>query len=493
MKKIIELPIIVCGELIYPKNEYIELEYSNAIVRIKKPAKHDIDKIICYNESLHDIPFHEITGYLNKFASAFMQPNNELRRETAVLSSLVTGYSKEMTNRCLFIIGDYILDRYLMYNKVEAEFGDCRILDTWVRNQVARVRAFPRGRAFHILVGNVPLASMYSIVRSIITKNQTIAKLPVRDIISVLYFMKGLIEINGIDHPISKSLSALYMERNSEYLDKIINNSDMVCAWGKGDSLKKIKEKIPHSIPFLEAGPKRSYSIIDLRNCDWDKAAMRLAHDLCIYDQEACFSPQRLFVIGDFTKFRSYLEDWLNWQTKYLPKGETNPDAESYLFRTKLEAHYEQWTISEQGYDWTLIEADPFLVGDHPLGRTLFVHSIQNYNEILPFIDDEVQTVSVYPYEKNNIEKIGVELCSRGAARLCETGTASYPREGFTWDALYGLHYFVRLCYLDENLNSTYKYGTRDRAEWYLKNVWGNPEERKDQIKNLWFLPETQW
>lgn len=493
MKKILNLPIIINGELIYPSNEYIELEYTKAIVRITKPSKNEINKILSFNDALHDISVHEVTGYLSKFGSKFLEPGNKTFEEAVELSSIVTGYSKEMTKRCFYIISEYLLERHLLCNKIEAEFGDYRILDTWVRNQVARVRAFPRGRAFHILVGNVPLASMYSIVRSILTKNQTVAKLPVRDIISVLYFMKGLIEANGPSHPISRSLSALYLNRNSDDLDIIINNSDTVCAWGKGESLKKIKEKVPHSVPYLEAGPKSSYSILFLEECNYDKAAIRLAHDLCIYDQEACFSPQRLFVIGNVSKFLPHLKDWLNWQTKYLPKGETSPDSDSHLLRTKLEAIYEKWPIHQKDNDWCIIEANPYLLSDHPLSRTLFVHSINHEDEILPFIDDDIQTISVYPYKKDIIEKLGDKFCSRGAARICETGTASYPREGFTWDSMYGLHYFVRLCYLDESLNSVHKYKNREHAEWYLTKCWGDPIERKETIKDLWFLPTAQW
>jgi len=494
MKKLIELPIIVCGEYKYPKEDYIELEYTDGIVvRIAKASNEDIEKITNYREKLEDIPLHEITAYLSNFGRSFVDPNNEIRKEAVDLASQITGYSPEMVDRDYWIIAEYMLERHVSYNLLDAELGNYRILDEWVANQLARVRAYPRGRAFHVLVGNVSLASMYSIFRSILTKNQTVVKLPSRDPVSALYFTKAFIAANVANHPISKSLSVVYTEPKGEVFKTLIESSDIVCAWGKGESLKSIKEIIPHSVPYLEFGPKRSYAIIKLENIDMDKAALRVAHDITVYDQEACLCPQRLFVIGDTAQFIPYLKKWLTRQGNLLPKGRVNSDAESHLMRVKLEAKYRNWPIEEGENGWTIIEADPYVVSEHPLGRTIFVHQINTIEEIVPFLDDETQTVSLYPYDKEYVEKTGHILCAHGVSRICETGLANYPREGFTWDAVYALPYFVRLCYLDENFNTTGKYGRRFQAEYYISGCYGNPGVDSEELKRLLFDEKLQW
>jgi len=476
MNKVIEIPIIVCGKLIYPEDEYTEIAYSGGVkVRITKFTDEHAKAIESNREKLHDIPLHEVTGYLSNFAVEFMKEDNPIRLEAIEFACATTGYSKETMARDYFIIAEYVLHRHIPYNLVEAELGDSRILDNWVTNQVARIKAFPRGRAFHVLVGNVPLASMYSIFRSILTKNQTVVKLPSRDLISGLYFMKALIEVNGPEHPISRSLSAFYCSTNDKLLDRVIRSADMVCAWGKGSSLKAIKEKIPHSIPYLEQGPKRSFSFIDLNNCDFDKAAIRIAHDISIYDQEACFCPQRLFVIGDTSKFVKHMQKWLDWQFESLPKGNCSPDSESHLNRVKMEAKYRGWEVFENKNNWSIIIADPYKVSEHPLGRTIFVHQVNSVDDILPFIDDDTQTISIYPYRDDFVRDAANKLCSHGASRICEVGVVNYPREGFTWDGMYPLNYFVRLSYMDENVNTIYKYGRKQDAEWYMHNVYGNP------------------
>jgi long-chain-fatty-acyl-CoA reductase len=494
MKKIIELPIIVCGEFVYPGDDYIELEYTGGIVaRIAKATDAHIDKIVSYREKLEDIPLHQITAYLSNFGRAFIDPNNEIRKEAVEYGSQITGYSTEMIDRDYWMISEYLMSPHVSYNLLDAEFGSYQMLDGWVTNQMARVRVYPRGRAFHVLVGNVPLASMYSIFRSILTKNQTVVKLPSRDVVSALYFTKALIEINGPDHPISKALSVIYTPPKGDTFKTLIESSDVVCAWGKGDSLKSIKELVPHSVPYLEHGPKRSYSMLKLDNVDLDKAALRLAHDMTVYDQEACLSPQRLFVLGDPTDFIKHLKKWLNKQAQLLPKGRVNMDAESHLLRLKMEAKFRNWSIEEGDAGWTIIEADPYLVTDHPLGRTMFVHRINSIEDIIPFLDDETQTISLYPYDKDFVEKTGHTLCAHGVSRICETGLANYPREGFTWDAVYALPYFVRTCYMDAEFNTISKYGRRDQAEHYISGCYGNPGVDSEEVKSLLFDEDLQW
>lgn len=497
MKKIIELPIIICGEIKYPEGDnYIEINYENdVLVRITRPSKEDFKRIFDYSQELHKVPLAHVSRYMTVFARKFLNPMNPIRQEAVELSSYVTGYSKEMLDRDYGIISAYLSARHTSYEMLEAEFGDWRITEEWVRNKVARVRAFPRGRVFHILVGNVPIAGMYSVVRSILTKNQTVVKLASRDIISTLFFMKALIESNenGPEYRklISSSLSAFYLEKESDDLVQMINSADMVCAWGKGESLRNIKKLIPHSVPFLEFGPKRSFSLLFIDDtCDVEKAAIRMAHDLSIYDQEACLSPQQLFIIGDSKEYLKKLQKWLDWQSESLSRGIVNSDAESHIIRTGLEAKYRGWEVMEgRNKQWNIILCNPYDIAEHPLGRTLFIHQIEKVEDMIPFIDDETQAISIYPYDDRAAD-IGELFCSHGASKICETGMVAYPREGWTHDGMYPLHYFVRLCYLDENMGEEYKYEDHEGACSFLSNMYGNPQTKLDEFEKLFPFPK---
>jgi len=478
MSKLIELPIIICGEIKMPQDDYIELKYSDdVIVHITRPSKEDLRRIYDYNEDLNSLSFIELAKYITQFAKRFLDDDNENRQRAIELSPYVTGYTKEMLKMDYDVICDHLSKLYNIYDAVSAEFTTYRIMDEWVTNQLCKVRAFPRGRAFHVLVGNVPMTGIFSIFRSIMTKNQTVVKLPARDLVSTLFFVKGLIEENADDmefqRMLNSSISVFYLEHDDETIKELVESSDVVCAWGKGNTMKSIKEMVPHSVPYLEFGPKRSFALLYADECDPDKAAVRMAHDLSLYDQEACLSPQRLFVIGKYDAYLESLKKWLDWQARYLKRGILNDDAESFILRTKLEAQYAGNEVIAGEPQWRIIVCDPYEVNQHPLGRTLFVHPIEKEEDMLPFIDEETQSVSVFPYSQK-MEKLADLLCNKGVSKLCETGMTFYPREGWTHDGLYPLHYFVRLCYMDATSEYEYKYDPEEEdALRYLSNMYG--------------------
>ena len=489
MTKTIDLPIVICGETKYPGKNPIVLHYENDVeVRITRPTPEDFEQIFSYNEPLHEVSIAKVSRYLSTFGQYFSNPDNPLRCEAVSLSADITGYHEKMLARDYGIISAFLSARFSSYDLVDSELGNGEIMDEWIRRGVARVKAFPRGRALHILVGNVPLTGIYSVFRSVLTKNQTVAKLPARDIVSTLYFVRGLIEANSDGTPyrsrLNSSLSALYLDGESTELKKLIEASDVVCAWGKGNSLKRVKEKVSYATPYLEFGPKRSFALIYPNDCDLDEAAVRLAHDVSLYDQEACVCPQRLFVKGPYKELVERLTYWLEWQAHALPRGVSNSDVESHIQRTEMEARYRGWPMVTGDPAWRVIVCDPFDVGDHPLGRTLFVHPIESESEILPFVDEETQAVSVYPYD-DRVKRLGDML-----AGTYETGMVMYPREGWTHDGMYPLQHFVRMCYLDENMSWEYKYQDKESAISFLDNMYGHPQEDYERFLKLFPVDE---
>lgn len=473
----INIPKIICGHEIHPGDgtDDVTIDYAGGVVvRIPRLTEDDLDRIAASRRLLHDVPLGEVTEYIRRGAIGIGDVGAGLGREALELCCSITGFSREMVAQDYQLIGGFLANRNVMYDLLDAELGDHRMADEWVRRQVARVRAFPRGRVLHVVAGNVPMSSIYSLVRSILTKNHSLVKLPSRDLISCLYFARSLIRNNPAGHPLSEAISAFYCDSADPAFDRLIRASDMVCGWGQGSSLLALKQRLPHGVPLLEFGPRRSLSLVYADECDPDKAAMRIAHDVAIYDQEACFSPQRLFVIGQPETLVDAIGRWLDVQHVHYPLGRMTDDAKSHIKRITMEALYRGADVSS-GASWTTIVArDPMTTLEHPLGRTLFIHPIEAEEDMLPFVDDETQSISVYPF-RPHAEHLGNLVCARGVARLCEAGMISHFRQGFTHDGQWPLQQFVRLSCLDETLDYVYKYGSTDMRR-YEARLFGSGE-----------------
>ena len=70
--------------------------------------------------------------------------------------------------------------------------------------------------------------------------------------------------------------------------------------------------------------------------------------------------------------------------------------------RCRMEAMAQGWQVhAPVGTDWTIVVTDgPVELSEHPLGRTLYIHPCRDISEVLATIDENVQTVSVEPFER---------------------------------------------------------------------------------------------
>ncbi len=413
--------------------------------------------------ALDGLHLDDITLFLNEVGRLWGDPRYPGRMEAARVASAVTGYSRQTLEEDYTRIAR-ALTRAKLYDIVDADLGTGLILDDWIPSQSVYVKARPKGRVLHLMVGNVPLAGLFTLVRSVLTKNTTVAKLPSRDPASCLYFAKAFHDVDP-DHPITRSLSVVYWPGGSDEEDAFIGDADLVCAWGQGASIAAIKRKIPLDTAFLEFGPKESLHLIGAPYGDLDNLAMRAAYDISVYEQEACFSPQRMFVEGDARQFADALARWLDKLLVRLPAGFRSADRRAHLGRAALEAEFDGHTVMRGGDgEWMVVlvsggERGPY---EHPLSRTIYVHPVADLRDAIGEIHAQVQTVGVHPWSR--AQDLADDLTRAGADRITEVGLMSRPRPGFTHDAMRPLHSFVRWVTLERGLAYKGRFRDSDRG-----------------------------
>jgi long-chain-fatty-acyl-CoA reductase len=194
---------------------------------------------------------------------------------------------------------------------------------------------------------------------------------------------------------------------------------------------------------FLPFGHRRSLALVD-RGADAAHAAAGIAHDVAFYDQEACFSTQEAFVHVESLEVVDRLAEALDEHDELYPAGAASADAGARRLLRRLEEDFlgNEVRVSRAG-TWAIITCPPAAVGEHPLGRTLFVHPVEDLMEALPFVDRDVQTVTVAPWSAG--ERLRDRLALAGAARVVEPGLANVFRPGAPHDAFYPLQRLVRV------------------------------------------------
>jgi long-chain-fatty-acyl-CoA reductase len=460
---VLNLPIVVCGEPREARGDHIlKVRYDSGLeVHLPRPDDADLEKIrAASNEELHRLPLDDITIFLAEVGKRWANPKYPLARQALEHAVQVTGYNPTIIGYDFFVVGA-ALTRPKLYDLLATDLGDPYLLDEWRPCQAVYRHAQPRGKVLHVMVGNVPMAALFTIVRSALTKNLTIAKLPMRDLVTSLYFVLTCLEVDP-RHPVSRSLSVLYWEGGSATEEQFLGLADVVCVWGQKHSVESIQGKLKYGQELIPFGPKRGVHLLGRDTPDWDYAAMKAAYDMSIYNQEACFCPQVAFVEGDPELFVAPLCRWLDHYLKALPQGQQSADVDAHVTRARLEAKLHGHRVyTPAGTGWTVVRTDgPAPLNEHPLSRTLYVYPVQDLRQALPWITADVQTVTVHPFAR----ALGLadDLAVRGVDRLVDLGRAGRPRPGFSHDGMLPLSRMVRFVTLERPLSFKYHFVNDD-------------------------------
>lgn len=476
MKNSYRLPLLINGRLKTPDEgaEEIELDYEGG-ARLVLPTltSGDIREILATPlDLLVGLSVDDLTLFLKEVGKRWLDEKYTLRKQALEIGRLTTGYGAGILNRDWDYVARILADRNHMYDMIDAELGNRFSIDEWTQVQASYVRAFPRGRALHIMVGNAPIAAIITLIRSVLTKNITVAKLPARDIVTGLFFGLSFHDIDP-NHPVTRSLSLAYWPRGSELEQMFIDNADLICVWGGGGAIEGIKRRAGYATEVLAFGPKRSLQLIGRDVTDVDAVAKRVAYDVSIYNQEACFCPQIIFVEGDTTEFAQALSKWNEYYMTVFDRGNFTVDLSAQVNLNRLTELFRGGkVIAPDHTGWTIVECEPHLPRDHPLSRTLYVFSVESLEEALPFIDKDVQTVGIAPWKRSL--PLADEITRRGAARITEVGLVSLPRPGFTHDGDFPMRRMVRWVSNERSLEYKYKYVESMEAldEQLFANGW---------------------
>lgn len=100
---------------------------------------------------------------------------------------------------------------------------------------------------------------------------------------------------------------------------------------------------------------------------------------------------------------------------------------------------------------------------------------MDDYEPVYEYINAYSQTVSVFPFSLT--AELRDELSLAGACRIVPAGWSRMPRQGFTHDAVYGLHPLIRLVTHERTRDDFGKYYARplNVRTWTKDYLLGQP------------------
>ncbi len=466
MTEEIALPVLIAGKRREPMDNVVRLSYdSGCELVLAAPTVDDALEVIATpRERLARLSIDDITIFFDRVGQAWADPENPWRQLALELVPRITGYAPAFVEWDVNLLAT-TLSRAKQYDFLEADLDDPSLLDDWNRTKAIWHRCLPKGLVAHVMVGNVPMASLFTLYRSLATKNVTVTKLPSRDVVTALCFAQCIFETDP-DHPVTRALSTLYWEADSEFEDKILEAADVVSVWGRAPAVEAIKHRVKYGTDVIEFGPKRSFAMILPGVEDWKLTGYKAAYDVASYDQEGCFSLQEVYVTDDdVDPFVAALAEALITYQDRFPRRPLTIDAEAHIQRARLEAQADGYrVIASDDTTWTIVVTDgPVALEEHPLGRFIYVHPFATVDDVTRFIDRDVQTVAVEPW--TDVWTIADSLALKGADRIVPLGRMARFRPGFIHDGFHPMRRMVRWVALERGLEQKYRFMTHSPEE----------------------------
>jgi long-chain-fatty-acyl-CoA reductase len=469
MQTELRMPVLVGGRRVEPiDRDVLRLTFdSGAEVVLPALGPDEARRMLAdanaARRALRELTIDDVTIFFDRVGAAWRDPDNRWRRTALQWGGRVTGYAQPFMEWDVNLIG-MALHRAKQYDFLESDLGDPSLLDDWNRFKAIHTRCWPKGLITHVMVGNVPMAALFTLYRSLATKNVTIAKLPKRDPVTSLAFANCVHDTDP-EHPVARALSCVYWEPGSEIEDAVLRASDVVSVWGQASAVESIKRRVPYATEVIEFGPKRSFTVVLDGVGDLDRLAVKLAYDTVSYDQEGCFSMQEAFVECDTQPLVEALSRALTGYAERFQARERSLDVDALIQRTRLEASAEGWeVVAPEGTDWTIVVTDaPTHIHEHPLNRVLYIHPISGLADVLPFVDRDVQTVAIAPWER--LWEAADELTGAGADRIVQVGRMARFRPGFIHDGFHPMRRMVRWVSVERGLEHKYRFMTASPEE----------------------------
>ena len=462
------VPIIIGGEEIKNSSENYTFSYPNLEVHVPKLNNNlvsKLDNITC--EEIHELKLNDIVAFFCEVAKLWKNPDYECRKLAEKYGPMITGQSPQMYFHNIGIMFSLISLKVYSQDIVDSELIMGKtIIDEWVPCHNAYIHAEPLGKLLHIVSGNVPVAGIYSIFRGALTKNANTIKISSKDLLTSLLFIKSFYDIDP-NHPITKSTSAIYWGRNEENLiNHFCAHSNGICIWGGKDTIGTYKPKAPAECEVIEYGPKTGMQLIIWDENSAPDLPLRVARDICVFDQEACLSPQIIYLQGDAESFISELSKGLEKYNVYWPKGDNSIDHYIHMnYTIQANAFFGNPSYKDEKLKWLIVnmKKDAHLSLEHPLGRTVYIYPLDDIKDGLRFVDSGVQTIGVEP--KSLAYELKDELSKRGVRRIANVGCVDFPRPGIVHNSQY-LSRLVRISGIEREM--AYKYKTYDFPEDYV-------------------------
>lgn len=353
-----------------------------------------------------------------------------------VLGELAETLRRETLERKLVReLGDVLPERLARFDFREA------IFEAWA----------PLGLVAHVAPGRAPAAGALSALEGLLTGNVNIVKTSSGDGGFTQELLAVLAALDQTGALTRRLIVLNFAAGQTDWLAAMCANADAVAAWGGEGALESVRAALRPGARLVDWGPKLSFAYLTSTE---PEVLAAVAHDVCQLDQQACSSPQVIYLDTDDSQAVADLAkrfgEVLAEKVGTTPIGEPNQAEWAEITNTVIVAQLEEYLGLTRVYSapdggWRVIADVRGGLCASPLHRTVWVKPMPR-NEIITALRpmrQYLQTVGLGA-DQAEVAELSRLLLTAGVHRVTVPGAMLDSYAGEPHDGVYALPRYAR-------------------------------------------------
>ncbi|MFJ8162236.1 acyl-CoA reductase [Streptomyces sp. NPDC096136] len=319
----------------------------------------------------------------------------------------------------------------------------------------------PVGLVAHIAPGNAATVAPLSIVEGLLAGNVNVLKTSGADTLLTQHLMAELAGFDPTGALAARVIVLRFPSSRQEWLRLMCAPADAVAVWGGEGAVEGVAAHVPAGCRLVEWGHRISFAY--LTGDAWSDAGTldALADDVCLYEQQACSSPQVVYLdTGDEAEVFAFAERFAAVLAARPPAagsaagaaaaGGTDPAEAAELTTTELVARLEEHlgltrVFAAPDGSWRVMADTRSPLTASPLHRSVWVKPLPRERLIATLrpMRRYLQTAGLAG-SRSDVAELSRTALAAGVTRVTPVGAMQASYAGEPHDGVYALQRYSR-------------------------------------------------
>jgi len=317
---------------------------------------------------------------------------------------------------------------------IARELGPNGLHGSWTEYGRAECKAFPLGVVGHWPAGNVEIQPILSMTCALLGGNAALVRIPSGLVDLTQLVMERLVQSDPGERLTRRIFMAAFEHGRQDLQEAMAQVVDGAMIWGGKEAVLQIRAlPFPHWARVAVFGPRISVAAMDAgawSSPDEQKSwCQRMARDVWQFDQQACSSPQVLYLergAGQSTvQFLSNLQHAFETENQAHPRRTIAAGLTSAISQARA-----SWLLNDathqavfpMGPDWTLLLGSGSDLPQPIQGKTLTVLEVDDLMDAVSKWDGNVQTLGLGMADAEKERKLALLAGKKGVDRIVKLG-----------------------------------------------------------------------